>query len=207
MFNRIKTKLKELGKSRLAVTIVAFCLMFAILIQRCFSLQILHGQEYLDNYKLQIEKTREVEGTRGVIYDRNGNVLAENRLAYTVTIEDNGTYETTKEKNKELNSTIAKVIDIIEKNGDSVINDFGIVLDSNDQYTFVAQSDTARLRFIADVYGQASTKKLTDAQKNASATDIITYLCEDKTYGYGINQNKLSKEEVLKLVMIITISS
>ena len=202
MFNRIKTKLKELGKSRLAVTIVAFCLMFAILIQRCFSLQILHGQEYLDNYKLQIEKTREVEGTRGVIYDRNGNVLAENRLAYTVTIEDNGTYETTKEKNKELNSTITKVIDIIEKNGDSVINDFGIVLDSNDQYTFVAQSDTARLRFIADVYGQASTKKLTDAQKNASAADIITYLCEDKTYGYGINQNKLSKEEVLKLVNV-----
>lgn len=202
MFNRIKTKLKELGKSRLAVTIVVICLMFSILIQRCFSLQILHGQEYLDNYKLQIEKTREVEGTRGVIYDRNGNVLAENRLAYTVTIEDNGTYESKKEKNKDLNTTITKVINIIEKNGDSVINDFGIVLDSNDQYTFVAQSDSARLRFIADVYGEAYTDDLTEAQKNSSASDIITYLCEDSKNGYGIDQNALSKEEVLKLVNV-----
>lgn len=202
MFNFIKTKLKELGKSRLAVTIVVICLMFSILIQRCFSLQILHGQEYLDNYKLQIEKTREVEGTRGVIYDRNGNVLAENRLAYTVTIEDNGTYESKTEKNKDLNATITKVIDIIEKNGDSVINDFGIVLDSNDQYTFVAQSDSARLRFIADVYGEAYTDDLTEAQKNSSASDIITYLCEDSKNGYGIDQNALSKEEVLKLVNV-----
>ena len=64
---------------------------------------------------LQIEKIREVEGTRGVIYDRNGNVLAENRLAYTVTIEDNGTYESKKEKNKKLNDTITKVIGIIRE--------------------------------------------------------------------------------------------
>ena len=103
LFDRIKIKLKELGKSRLAVTLIAIGLLFAILVHRCFSLQILHGQEYLDNYMLQIEKIREVEGTRGVIYDRNGNVLAENRLAYTVTIEDNGTYESKKEKNKKLN--------------------------------------------------------------------------------------------------------
>ncbi len=202
MFNFIKTKLKELGKSRLVVSAVAFCLMFAFLAHRCFDLQIIHGQEYLDNYKLQIEKIREVEGTRGVIYDRNGNVLAENKLAFTVTIEDNGTYGTKKEKNKALNSTIKKVIEIIEKNGDSVINDFGIVLDSNEEYTFVAQSDTARLRFIADVFGEAYTDKLSEEQKNSSASDIITYLCEDGTNGYGINQKKYSKEDVLKLVNI-----
>lgn len=202
LFDRIKLKLKELGKSRLAVTIVAICILFAILIHRCFGLQILHGQEYLDNYMLQIEKVREVEGTRGVIYDRNGNVLAENRLAYTVTIEDNGTYETKKEKNKKLNATITKVIEIIEKNGDTIINDFGIVLDSNDQYTYVAQNDTARLRFIADVFGEAYTDKLTEEQKSISAPDLVTYLCEDEQNGYGINQKELSKEKVLQLVNV-----
>lgn len=202
MFDRIKTKLKNLGKSRLAVVTIAFTLMFAFLIQRCFDLQIIHGQEYVENYKLQIEKIREVEGTRGVIYDRNGNVLAENKLAYTVTIEDNGTYAKKEEKDKALNNTIMRVIDIIEENGDSVINDFGIVLDSNEQYTFVAQNDTAKLRFIADVYGKAYIDDLTEEQKNSSATDIITYLCEDSKNGYGIKQKKMEKEDVLKLVNV-----
>ena len=32
--------------------------------------------------------------------------------------------------------------------------------------------------------------------------NIIDYLCTDKTYGYGINQKKLDKEQVLKLVTI-----
>lgn len=35
-----------------------------------------------------------------------------------------------------------------------VINDFGIILDANSEYSFVAESDTQRLRFIADVYGK-----------------------------------------------------
>ena len=92
MFNRIKEWVMEIIKSRLFVTVVAFCVLFAILIQRVFYLQIVKGQYYLDNYKLQIRKTREVPGTRGNIYDRNGELLAYNELAYSVTIEDNGDY-------------------------------------------------------------------------------------------------------------------
>ena len=47
----------EIVKSRLFVTVIAFCVLFAILIQRVFYLQIVKGQYYLDNYKLQIRKT------------------------------------------------------------------------------------------------------------------------------------------------------
>ena len=105
MFNRIKEWIMEIIKSRLFVTVIAFCVLFAILIQRVFYLQIVKGQYYLDNYKLQIRKTREVPGTRGNIYDRNGELLAYNELAYSVTIEDNCDYSsmTLKEKNKIIN--------------------------------------------------------------------------------------------------------
>ena len=95
----------------------------------CFYLQIVKGEEYAENYELQIQKTREVEGTRGNIYDRNGKLLAYNELAYSVMIEDNGEYDSTEEKNKELNKVISTVIDMVESNGDSIINDFGIILD------------------------------------------------------------------------------
>ena len=68
-----------------------------------------------------------------------------------MTIEDNGDYDTTAQKNKELNATVRSVIDIIEKNGDSIINSFGIVLNDSGEYEFSTEG-TARLRFIADIF-------------------------------------------------------
>lgn len=202
LWERIKNGISEVMKSRTLVSTVVFCVMSAILVQRVFYLQIVKGQEYADNYKLQIQKTKTVEGTRGNIYDRNGKLLAYSELAYFVTIEDNGDYDTKEQKNKELNKVISTVINMAESNGDTIINNFGIILDKNDNYIFTAESDTQRLRFIADVYGQASIDKLKEEQKNQSAAEIINYLCTDKLYGYGINQKKLSKEEVLKLVNV-----
>lgn len=204
MFNRIKEWIMEIIKSRLFVTVIAFCVLFAILIQRVFYLQIVKGQYYLDNYKLQIRKTREVPGTRGNIYDRNGELLAYNELAYSVTIEDNGDYSsmTLKEKNKIINETVEEVIDIVESNGDTVISDFGIILNASGNYEFAAQNETSKLRFLADIYGYQTIDELTDKEENASADDIINYLCEDERYGYGIDQSSMEKSRILKMVNI-----
>lgn len=202
LWEQIKNKAYEIVQSRVFVAVIVFCVLSALLVQRVFYLQIVKGQEYFDNYKLQIQKTKDVEGTRGNIYDRNGKLIAYNELAFSVTIEDNGDYDSKKQKNKELNKVITTVIDMVESNGDTVINDFGIILDSDESYIFVAESDTQRLRFIADVYGQATIDKLTDKQKKQSAEEIIDYLCTDTVNGYGIDQDTLSKEEVLKLINI-----
>ena len=204
MFNRIKEWIMEIINSRLFVTVIAFCVLFAILIQRVFYLQIVKGQYYLDNYKLQIRKTREVPGTRGNIYDRNGELLAYNELAYSVTIEDNGDYSsmTLKEKNKIINETVEEVIDIVESNGDTVISDFGIILNASGNYEFAAQNETSKLRFLADIYGYQTIDELTDKEENASADDIINYLCEDERYGYGIDQSSMEKSRILKMVNI-----
>ena len=40
-----------------------------------------------------------------------------------MTIEDNGDYDSKEQKNKELNKVIRTVIDMVESNGDTVIND------------------------------------------------------------------------------------
>ena len=81
LWKRIKSGIAEVLKSRLFVAVIVFCIMSAVLIQRIFYLQIVKGQEYVENYKLQIQKTKDVEGTRGNIYDRNGKLLAYNELA------------------------------------------------------------------------------------------------------------------------------
>ncbi len=199
LWERLRNAAAEYFRTRVYVVMTIFCILSAVLVARLFHLQIVSGQQYLDDYKLQIQKTRTIQGTRGNIYDRNGNLLAYNELAYSVTIEDN--YNETEDKNVELNKEIQKIIQIVEENGDSVIHDFSIMLD-NGEYKFTMENETQRLRFVADVYGQASIDKLTDEQREQSAADIIHYLCSDEQYGYGIDESAFEKAEVLKLVTI-----
>ena len=197
MIERIKKTVKNLFASRMFVLIFAFCVIFSILIGRVFYLQIVKGQYYLDNFNLLILKTRDIEGTRGNIYDRNGNLLAYNDLAYSVIIEDNITGP---DRNKRLNEILDTVLKMVESNGDSVVSSFGIVLNSANEYQYTTNDPTLRLRFIADVYGQSYTDKLTEEQKNATPDDIMNFLCTDPLYGYGIDQENLPKDYVLKMV-------
>ena len=162
------------------------CLTSSILICRCFCLQIIRGEEYAEEYELQIRKTEEIKATRGCIYDRNGNLLAYNELAYSITIEDPTSSDSSvSERNETINAILEQVLEIVEENGDSVINSFGITLDSSGNYQFSQTNETQRLRFVADVYGYSSTDDLTDEQKNQTAEDIIEYLCTDEIYGYN----------------------
>lgn len=200
ILDRIRDGAVQLFKSRLFVLIFAFSLMSVILMGRLFYLQIVNGQDYLDNYELTIRKTRQIPGTRGNIYDRNGNLLAYNELASSVTIEDNITANSVAEKNEILNGILDSVLTIVESHGDSVISDFGIVLDSAGNYQFSQTDETLRLRFVADVYGLATIDELKESQKEQSAEEIIHYMCTDEVYGYGLDDETLDKTYILKMV-------
>lgn len=209
MFSRLRDSIIEVLKSRLFVLIVLFCILSATLIQRVFYLQIVKGQDYLDNYKLQIKKTKTIQGTRGNIFDRNGKILATNKLAYSVQIEDNGSYSDTEEKNKLVNKTINTVIDMVESNGDTIVNDFGIIIGSSGEYEFLYSEGTRRLRFLADIYGYTTIDKLSEKERNATPQQVMDFLCADKrgkTHGFGIDQKKYEekygKDRVLKLVTV-----
>lgn len=197
IWNRIRENVRQLLSSRLFVLILVFCILFAILVSRLFYLQIVKGEYYLDNYELQIRKTRTIPGTRGNIYDRNGNLLAYNDLAYAVTFEDNITGE---DRNEKLNQIMEQIIEIVESQGDTIINSFGIVLDSAGNYQYTQTNETLLLRFIADAYGVIYVDDLTKAQRESTPDELMNYLCTDETYGYGIDIKNLEKEHVLKLV-------
>lgn len=188
-------------KSRLIVLAGVFCIAFSILVSRLFYLQIIKGAEYAENFELQIMKTQEIKATRGNIYDRNGNLLAYNELSYSVTIEDPTTSgQSTSEKNTTINSILEQVREIVEENGDTIINSFGITLDTDGNYQFSQTSETLRLRFVADVYGCSSSDDLSEEQKNQTAEEIIEYLCTDDTYGYGLDPSDSDRQYILDMV-------
>lgn len=205
LFNTIKDFFANLFKSRLIVLIAFFSVLSLVLIHRVFVLQIVNGEDYLENYTLSIRRTKEITGTRGNIYDRNGELLATNRLAYSIQIEDNGTYQNTSQKNKLINETLNQVIDMVESNGDSIITDFGIVINKDGEYEYLYAEGTKRLRFLADIYGYTKIDKLSKEERETTAEELMNFLCADKRkkdYGFGIDQENLEKERVLQLVTI-----
>lgn len=198
MLYEIKYLLSKIIKSRLLVVLVVFMLLFALLINRLFVLQIVHGQDYRDNFELTIRKERTVPSIRGIIYDRKGEVLAYNELAYSVVIEDNGDYTDMKTKNKELNDIIYKLIGFIEEKGDSIVNNLSIILDGSGQFQFTVEGAKLK-RFLADVYGAASYDKLKPQQKTATAETVFQYLKGKKKFQIS---NNYTLEEQLKIMTI-----
>lgn len=213
MFEDMKESFLNFITSRIFVLMLVFLAFFSVLLGRVFFLQIIKGSDYAESFTLKIKKEINISSTRGKIYDRNGEVLADNVLSYAVTIEDNGTYQSTKEKQKTLNETIARVIEIVEAHGDSVVSDFGIVYE-NGSYQFTLEG-TRLQRFKADVYGCKTIDDLKPEQYVASADTIMEYLCGKKRYyisrdayteeeqeRYGISPVDYTPEMKLKLVNV-----
>ena len=140
-------------KSRIIILVIVFVILALILIQRLFSLQIINGETYLNDFAMSIRKERVLNSTRGEIYDCNGKLLAYNELAYTVTFEDNGYYETTHQRNLTLNSILYRTIKIIESHGDSIVDDFKIDLTDEGTYEYNCTGFTLS-RFKADIFGK-----------------------------------------------------
>ncbi|MCM1103520.1 MAG: penicillin-binding transpeptidase domain-containing protein [Clostridium sp.] len=219
MFSNFKDWLIRFVTSRffiLSLLVIALC---STLVYRLFDLQIVRGESYMENFRLRIRKERSIASTRGQIFDRNGNVLAYNELAYSVIIED--VYESGSTKNEELNETISRLIRMIEQNGDAVINDFSIVIDEDGKFSYTVTGNVL-LRFLADIYGHSSINDLSYAEKTATPDEVMEYLGGRSRFGVGRylydpdgnylldeNGNRqflvgdgYTKEELLKIVTI-----
>lgn len=210
MFADFKEWLSNTVILRLLFLIIVFISLFIILIYRLFVFQIIDGEKYLNDFTLTIKKETTLKSTRGNIYDRNGQLIAYNELAYSVTIEDN--YESGSSKNQKLNDCILNTIKIIEENGDTVANDFKIVLNEYNQFEY-AVSDSKLLRFLADIYGRKSVDDLETSERNATPLNVIEYLCSKEKYAIGQKEDVhgdvtfnpmrgYTNEEILKIITV-----
>jgi penicillin-binding protein 2 len=211
---KIKKLIKKIQLKRTTVVILVFIAMAFILIRQIFELQIIQGENYISEFENRITKTRVLKSTRGNIYDRNGEMVASNILSYSLTFEDNGSYETTREKNLTLNGVAYRVLQILSENGDSLSGDFHIALDENGNYAFDVGEGFTLSRFKADIYGHPLIDDLTKEQASATAEDMMNYLTGSDgfsivLYGedayapeeleqYGLPK-ELSKQEILDI--------
>lgn len=208
MFNFVMERIWKFISSRFVILIALLVAISGILVYRLFVLQIVRGEAYQNTFQLKIRKERGIPGTRGNIYDRNGHLLAYNELANSVMIED--VFETGRTRNASINTTLNRLIDIIEENDDEVVSDFNVVINADNDYEFTLE-DTAQERFLADVYGHTHITDLKYEEKIKTPSELIDDLCvrygiggytdpEDRdTFVPGMNYEK---DRILKLITI-----
>ena len=187
MIYDIKDFLERFFKSRMFVLSTVMLLMFSTILLRVFSLQIVNGKEYQENFVMRIEKTLSKEATRGRILDRNGKVLAYNDLAYSVTISDSGSYSSTSEKNRVLNAQLAEIVQMLDRNDETLYNSFQISIDDRGNYEYNVSGKQLE-RFLADVFGKSSYSALSYNDKygfneaTATADQVMHYLTHDSKW-------------------------
>lgn len=195
IFHEIAVSIRNIFRQRLFPVLLVLIVLFSVVTQRVFSLQILNSDQYSSGLSSSIEKTMTTQATRGRIFDRNGVLLAYDELSYAVVISDSGYYSSTEEKNEKINSGIVKALGIIEENGDTFRQDLDMTYNSETGEFEFLDSGRSLLAFLRDVYGLSSISELTEEQQNSTPEDVITYLCEE----YGVDRNAQPPEYMLEL--------
>lgn len=184
----IKDFLKKFFSSRLFVLATVFIVFFGIILARIFTLQVVNGKSYQENFSLKIQMKQPINAARGNIYDKNGKLLAYNELAYSISINDSTTYSSTKEKNKAVNAELAEILTVLKNNGETLNNDFKIDRKKDGTYSFNVSGSSLN-RFRADVFGKGSAddleydKETGIDEANATAEQIMEYLMGKDNFG------------------------
>jgi len=116
----LKNRLKAFFNDRDGILKVLVYTVSIVFLTSLTKLQLLEGKEYRETSEKKMLRSSVIEAPRGEIYDRNGVVLATNKLGFDLEL-----YRT-KITNKQLNNILKRITSILIKNGDRINEPFSI---------------------------------------------------------------------------------
>lgn len=182
----------DLCKNRIFVMLCGIIVLFAIIVLRLFSLQIIHGEEYEASITASVSKELPVPASRGGIYDRYGRPLAINTVAYSVQVDGSVTLELSDEERQTLSMAL---MDWLWENGHKQVNSLPITLSSPYKFTYEGtEEEIEKLenRWKASIGLEKKQYKLT-------AEECLAYLYEE--YDVPESYNDQQKRIYLSLAM------
>ena len=184
----MKSKIKELFENRELIIKILIYIISIIFVITLFKLQIIEGKEYREISEKKMLRSSTIEAPRGEIYDRNGVLLATNTLGYDLKL-----YKT-KIDNEKLNEMLKNVIDILEKNGDSIKTTLNV---ENDKFVFYSDYDKNKFYNAYDFDEKMKTKdmlnKLYEKYELTEYTDSYKLKILQVRYNIAINGYSLFK--------------
>ena len=202
----IATFFQKIISSRLIILGIIYAFMFFTLASKLYRMQIVDGEQAQNEYVQKIKKTVTTTGARGNIYDRNGELLAYNKVSYNVTITDVGYYK----KANERNCMYYRLVKILNKHGEKIEGDFLIGVNDNNEFYYTTNSDSARLGFIRDMYGLKSLDQLDDKAGKYPSDITAEEMVAKRINMYGLdvltdesgNSIELTNSEKIDLINI-----
>ena len=176
-------KIMEILENRELVLSFILCIIALVFLIQLFNLQVINGVSYREQAENKIVRTESIAASRGEIYDRNGVLLATNRLTYDVEI-----YRT-KVGIENTNEAIKKLVDIIERNGDKIYSTFPCN----------ASGDNFSEEYLNNAELRNSFLKNIKLDENATYQDVLNYYSkkyavEDYDFRDKINVIKVKYE-------------
>lgn len=200
MWDTLKEYIQTFFNSRLLPIAVVFVLLFSILVNRMFDLQIINRNSTIENGASNTTKTRDIKATRGNIYDCNGKLLAYNKLSYNVIFSD--TTKFSEMTNEEKNAMIYRLMRLVEKNGNEISVEFYMEYDKNGKLQYTVEGNSL-YRFIAEVYS-TKVKEMTQEQKDTSAEELYRFLQDEEAAdspGFGVS-DQYDKRTALQITAV-----
>ena len=199
MFYYIFSKLKEWLSSRMIPIALFYITLAGVLVFQMYRLQILDAKQVVEEEEFRLIRERQTDSTRGMIYDRNGRVLAYNELSYSVILEDSPLLNTNDKKN----AMLYRLIRILEREEVELEPEFYIAQGESGILEYTVEG-TARLRFIKNALGKQSIDNLTKEESEMSAEELFALLrYGNKKFGsmYGIS-DEYSVEDTLQIMSV-----
>lgn len=128
-----------------------------VLLSSLFNMQIIKGKEYRENSSSRILRQEVLYAPRGEIYDRNGLVLASNKLSFDLEIYKIASVTF------DINDTLLRVIKILEANGDSTNNTFPV---EDGAFTFASKDEEKKWKKDFGIKADASVHDVYESFKN-----------------------------------------
>ena len=167
--------MNENNSTRINVLIGIVVLVGIAFIGELFSLQVVHGAEYREQSENRLVREVKINAPRGDIYDRYGKVIATSETSYSVNLYY------TKIPKTELNKGLLRLVNILEKNGDTYYNNFPIDFET---MTFTKSEESAK-----------AWKKSNKIDVDATVEEVIAFYKEK----YEIEQDDIT--EVAKIIV------
>ncbi len=159
-------KLLLIFKNRIFIMFVTICLMFIVLFFKFYTLQIINYDKYSNDLRASVQRQIEIPATRGLIFDRYGRPLALNKPTNVLKFD-----QQVRMKKNELNKVLLDVVHVIEKNGDTYIDNVPISKEAPFKFTMNTQHIKSFI-YTIPYSGEDHRQELL----TYTADELITYL-------------------------------
>ncbi len=182
-------KFLELVNNRLVIMMSGILVLFLAILLRFYKLQIIDHKSYINKVQAGVQRTVEMDATRGLIYDRYGRILASNEPIHVLKIDLQ-----VRQSQDELNNVILELLRLFEKNGDKFIDT--VPISKEPPFNYTGGSWTIN-RFMYSIPYNGETQRRQLLEK--SAEEIIDYL----KIQYNISDD-ISDEDARNIIAIRT---